>query len=73
MPALTYQTETNNGPSTSTAAGGGGAGGAPADSKYVYSAASIANIPQKMLRQLIQSGHLQLHAEEGGYYGNPFL
>ncbi|XP_017061915.1 serum response factor homolog [Drosophila ficusphila] len=58
MPALNYQTE-NNGPSTS-------AGGAPADSKYVYPAASIANIPQKMLRQLIQSGHLQLHAEEDG-------
>jgi len=61
MPALNYQTDTNSGPSTSTAAGGGGS----ADSKYVYSAASIANIPQKMLRQLIQSGHLQVHAEEG--------
>ncbi|KAI8039920.1 hypothetical protein M5D96_007345 [Drosophila gunungcola] len=69
MPALNYQTE-NTGPSTSTAGGGGGGGGgggaAPADSKYVYPAASFANIPQKMLRQLIQTGHLQLHAEEDG-------
>ncbi|EDV37478.1 uncharacterized protein Dana_GF11392 [Drosophila ananassae] len=65
MPALNYQTE--NGPSTSTgAAAGASGGGASADSKYVYPAASFANIPPKMLRQLIRTGHLQLHAEEDG-------
>lgn len=63
MPALKYQTE--NGPSTSTAAATAGGSGSSADSKYVYPAASFANIPQKMLRQLIQTGHLQLHAEDG--------
>lgn len=67
---LSYQTET--GPSTSTAAaaaagaGTAAAAGATAtDNKYIYPATSFANIPPDMLRQLIQSGQLQLHAEEG--------
>lgn len=64
---LSYQTET--GPSTSTAAAAAGtaaaAGATATDNKYIYPATSFANIPPDMLRQLIQSGQLQLHAEEG--------
>lgn len=31
----------------------------------VYPAASLSSVPQEVLLQLIQSGHLQLHTEEG--------
>lgn len=62
---LSYQTET--GPSTSTAAAAAATATASAatDNKYIYPATSFANIPPDMLRQLIQSGQLQVHAEEG--------
>ncbi|TDG42543.1 hypothetical protein AWZ03_011037 [Drosophila navojoa] len=73
MPAsLIYQTET--GASTSTAAATAAsvvstaspATAAAPDRNYVYPATSFANIPPDMLRHLIQSGQLQIHAEEDG-------
>ncbi|KAM8713217.1 hypothetical protein ACLKA7_013518 [Drosophila subpalustris] len=63
--ALNYQTE--SGPSTSSAASvSATAAASSSDNKYVYPATSFANIPPDMLRQLIQSGQLQVHAEEDG-------
>ncbi|KRF98577.1 uncharacterized protein Dwil_GK22205 [Drosophila willistoni] len=67
MPALNHQTD--QGPSSSKGCSGAAAvqpTAASSDSKYVYPAASFANIPPDMLRQLIQTGHLQVHAEEDG-------
>uniref|UniRef100_A0A1A9UWA4 Uncharacterized protein n=1 Tax=Glossina austeni TaxID=7395 RepID=A0A1A9UWA4_GLOAU len=37
----------------------------PATESMFYSASALSNVPQDVLLQLIQSGHLQVHTEEG--------
>ncbi|KAL9916350.1 serum response factor blistered [Glossina fuscipes fuscipes] len=38
----------------------------PATESMFYSASALSNVPQDVLLQLIQSGHLQVHTEEDG-------
>lgn len=47
--------------------GGGGGGGSSNVNSVLYPAAALANLPHDVLLSLMQSGHLQLHSNEGGF------